>query len=73
LSCCLKFVVILEFGNSTIKPELGDFKDNDRFLVTDEDVLWDMPNDLVNRPRLQLIKRQLEHLGKVWFLKYELP
>lgn len=68
----LLIVVILEFGNSSIKPEVSqnDFKDNDRFIVTDEDVLWDMPNDLVNRPRLQLIKRQLEHLGKVWLLRF---
>lgn len=68
----LLIVVILEFGNSSIKPEVSqnDFKDNDRFIVTDEDVLWDMPNDLINRPRLQLIKRQLEHLGKVWLLRF---
>ncbi|XP_066157015.1 uncharacterized protein [Euwallacea fornicatus] len=38
--------------------------ENDRFIVTDEDMLWDLPSDLVNRPRLHLVKRQLEHLER---------
>ncbi|XP_030766098.1 uncharacterized protein LOC115890097 [Sitophilus oryzae] len=52
-------------SNTQNTIEIEEFTlEDDRFVITDEDVLWDLPNDMANRPRLNLVKNQIDRLDK---------
>ncbi|CAG9770466.1 unnamed protein product [Ceutorhynchus assimilis] len=58
----------VKFENGCSSLSANDDSNNDfqeeRFIVTDEDMLWDLPADTTYRPRLNLVKKQLEHLER---------
>lgn len=48
----------------TSSTEQDDLPEEERFAITDEDMLWDLPNDTVHRPRLNFLKKQMEQLDR---------
>lgn len=52
----------LETSNTshTSNIEQEELREEERFTITDEDMLWDLPTDTVNRPRLNFLKKQME-------------
>lgn len=51
-------------SQSSNAEQEDNIQEDGRFAVTDEDMLWDLPVDSVNRPRFSFLKKQLEQLER---------
>ncbi|KAF7266016.1 uncharacterized protein LOC143203436 [Rhynchophorus ferrugineus] len=51
-------------SNTQNSTDNEDCRTDEIFTIIDDDLLWDLPSDIVNRPRLNLLKRLTQKIQK---------